>query len=169
MKATIHGGFILLFSILQATWLDSIEVFGVKPNLFLIYVIILCCFCERTEGAAVGFAFGFALDMLIGKIWGLNASLGMILGFCVAHFCEKFLSNNNIFIVLGVVFVASLLHEAVCYLISFLTSEDLNFWLMLVRCIIPECVYNVVMGIPLYFIIKGFAKRLYKDKGEIIG
>ena len=38
MKTTLHGAFLLAFSIFQATLVDCIEIFSVKPNLFLIYI-----------------------------------------------------------------------------------------------------------------------------------
>ncbi len=169
MKTTIHGIFLLIFSILQATWLDCIEIFGIKPNLFLIYILVICCFCGRVEGAAVGFAFGFALDMLVGQVWGINALLGMLLGFCTANFCERVLSESNFFITLALVLVGSLLYETFYYSIAFLRSESSSFFPSLIKTIIPECLYNIVVSAPLYFIVKHFARLLYTDKGDAIG
>ncbi len=169
MKTTIHGVFLLIFSILQATWLDCIEIFGIKPNLFLVYIIVICCFCGRAEGAAVGFAFGFALDMLIGRTWGANALLGMLLGFCIANFCERVLSDSNFFITLALVLVGSLLYETFYYSVAFLRTENSGFFSLLIKIIIPECGYNLVTSVPVYFIIKRFAKLLYTDKGDAIG
>lgn len=169
MKTTMHGVFLLIFSILQATWLDCIEIFGIKPNLFLIYIIVICCFCGRIEGAAVGFAFGFALDMIIGRLWGVNALLGMLLGFCIAHFCERVLSDSNFFITLGLVLVGSLIYEIFYYSVSFLRTENISFFPSLIKIIIPECGYNLVVSVPIYFIIRRFAKLLYNDKGDAIG
>lgn len=169
MKVTIHGVFLLIFSILQATWLDCIEIFGIKPNLFLVYIIVICCFCGRVEGAAVGFAFGFVLDMLIGRTWGANALLGMLLGFFIANFCERVLSDSNFFITLALVLVGSLLYETFYYSVAFLRTENSSFLPQLIKIIIPECGYNLVASVPIYFIIKRFANLLYTDKGDLIG
>ncbi len=169
MKTTIHGVFMLIFSILQATWLECVEISGIKPNLFLVYIIVLASFCGRAEGVAVGFFFGFVLDMLIGRLWGVNALLGMLMGFCIAHFCERVLSDSNFFITLALVLVGSLLYEVFYYAISFLRTENISFFELLIKTIIPESAYNLVASIPLYFIIKRFAKLLYTDKGDPIG
>lgn len=169
MKTTIHGGFLLIFSILQATWLDCIEIFGIKPNLFLVYTVVVCCFCGRVEGGAIGFAAGFILDMLVGRIWGLNAVLGLILGFCIAHFYARIISNSSLFVTLILVLAASLLYETVYFFIAFLRAENVSFFSSLVKIVFPECVYNMAASVPLYFIIKRFAKFLYTDKGEMIG
>ncbi len=169
MKTTIHGGFLLIFSILQATWLDCIEIFGIKPNLFLVYIIVICCFCCRIEGGAVGFAFGFALDMLAGQIWGLNAIIGMLLGFCIAHFYGRIISESNFIVTMALVFVGTLLHEMCYCFIAFLRTESVSFFQSLIKIVLPECGYNMVAAVPLYFIIKRFAKFLYTDKGDVIG
>lgn len=169
MKTTIHGGFLLIFSILQATWLDCIEIFGIKPNLFLVYIIVTCCFCGRIEGGALGFAFGFALDMLVGEIWGLNALLGMLLGFCIAHFYKRIISDSNFFVTVALVLVGSLLYEMFYCFIAFMQNEKVSFIPSLIKIILPECGYNMVASIPLYFIIKRSAKFLYTDKGDTIG
>lgn len=169
MKITMHGVFLLLFSILQSTWLEYIGIFGVKPNLFLVYIILICCYCERIEGATIGFVFGFVLDMLIGRFWGLNAIIGMILCYSVSLFCEKLLSNNNVLISMVFVFVASLIHEGIYYFISFLGMDNLNFGVALLWRIFPESVYNAIVAFMLYFLLNRLAKFFYTDKGETIG
>ena len=169
MKTTIHGGFLLIFSILQATWLDCIEIFGIKPNLFLVYIIVICCFCGKIEGGAVGFAAGLLLDMLIGRIWGLNAVLGLILGFCMSHFYARVISNNNLLVTLALVLVGTLLYESLYCFIAFLRVENVSFFPSMAKIVLPECGYNMVASVPIYLIVKRFAKFLYTDKGDIIG
>lgn len=169
MKVTIHGVFLLLFSVFQATWLDCIEIFGVKPNLFLVYLITICCFCSKTEGMTLGAVLGLLLDLLIGRFWGLNAVLGAITGFFLAGFCEGVLRNNNIFIVLLLAFFGSVIYEAIYGFVSFVFGTDMRLGFKLVRFILPEALYNVFAAFVLYFPIKKFTKLLYVDKGEIIG
>ncbi len=169
MKTTIHGGFLLIFSVLQATWLDCIEIFGIKPNLFLIYIIVVCCFCDRIEGGAVGFVAGFALDMLVGGIWGLNSVIGLLLGFCISHFYARIISNNNLLVTLAFVLAGTLLYESIFCFIAFMRTENVSFFQSLAKIVLPECGYNMVASVPLYFIIKRFAKFLYTDKGDVIG
>ncbi len=169
MKITIHGVFLVLFSIFQATWINYIEIFNIKPNLFLIYVIIVCCFCGCVEGGTVGFAFGLALDLLIGRVWGLNALLGLICGFFVSHFCDKAIRNNNVFIVCIFTFLGTIVFETIYYVVSLLFVENLGFLTAFFKIVLPESLYNAVIAIPVYFLFSKLAKRLYVDKGEIIG
>ncbi len=169
MRTTIHGAFLLVFSILQSTWLNSIEILNVKPNLFIVYVIMICCFCNRIEGATLGFVFGFVLDILIGRFWGMNAVLGMLAGFFIAHVCERVLGNNNILVIILIVLIGSFVYESIYYFISYLFSENLNFKTAIFRIIFLESLYNAVAALLVYFLAARFIKRLYVDKGENIG
>lgn len=165
----MHGFFLVLFAVLQATLVNYIEIFSIKPNLFLVYVVIICCFCDRIEGGAVGFAFGFAFDLLTGKIWGLYSLLGLICGFFISHFCRKVLRNNNLIIVFIFVFIGTIIFETIYYIISLIYIESYSFLTAFFRIILPESFYNVLVSLPVYLLISRFAKRLYVDKGEIIG
>ncbi|MBQ9757948.1 MAG: rod shape-determining protein MreD [Clostridia bacterium] len=169
MKTTLHGAFLLAFSIFQATLIDCIEIFSVKPNLFLIYVIIVCTFCGKSEGAVLGAFFGLVLDLLVGRLWGLNAILMMLLGFFTAYFCERVLRDNNILVVLLMVLAETVLYEIVYGFIYYLTLDGGNFFAILLRIIIPEGFYNMIVTIPVYFIVRRMGKVLYSDKGETIG
>ncbi len=169
MKFTIHGVFLLIFSIIQSTWLDGIEILNVKPNLFLVYLIIICCFCEKKEGASVGFIFGLILDVLIGRFWGFNAILSMLTGFFLAYFCERVLRKNNVFVIMMMVFFTSFIYETIYGLISFVFGGNMHFGSLLVRVVLPESLFNMVAALVLYFPVKKFTKYLYIDKGESIG
>lgn len=169
MRTTMHGAFLLVFAILQSTWLNSIAIFGVKPNLFLVYLIMICCFCSRIEGATLGFVFGLVLDILIGRFWGMNAVLGMLAGFFAAYFCERVLRNNNILIIILIVLLGSFVYESIYYFISYLFSENLNIKTAIFRIILLESLYNAVAVLPVYLLAARFIKRLYIDKGENIG
>lgn len=169
MKFTIHGVFLLIFSIVQSTWLNGIEILNVKPNLFLVYLIIICCICEKKEGATVGFVFGLVLDVLIGNFLGFNAILGLLSGFFLAYFCERVLRKNNIIVTITMVFFASIVYETIYGLISSVFYGNMHLGLLIVRNILPESLYNILAAVVLYFPVMKFAKYLYVDKGETVG
>ena len=170
MKATMHGGFLLLFSILQATWISHAEILNVKPNLFLIYVFVLAFFCgSKTESAFVGFIFGLTLDIITGRFLGVNAVCGLIFGFFITYFCERVLGNINVFIVLFSVIFLTLLYEIVYYLFSFSIIKNIDLVYAVKKVIFIESIYNGLLSLPVYFILKGLTKYLYADKGENVG
>lgn len=170
MKAALHGGFLLLFSVLQAAWISYAAVFGVKPNLLIIYVFVIAFFCgNKAESSAVGFAAGLLLDISIGRLFGANALCCMIFGFFVTYFCEKVIGNINVLIVFFSVLVLSFLYETVYYLFAFSVIGRLDFGYAVKNVIWIESIYNGIISLPLYFILKKLTKYLYADKGETIG
>ncbi|MBE7032392.1 MAG: rod shape-determining protein MreD [Ruminococcaceae bacterium] len=161
MKYAVHCIFLTVFLVIQATWLDSISVFGVIPNLFIIYIAIISCFCSKKEGAIAGFFFGLMLDFQIGKVLGLNAVLLMLLGYVTALFCEKVIRKNTALIVMIIVFIISLFYELIYYVVSFM--GNLEFGAVFFRTLIPECIYNCFVAAPFYFIIKKLSVKLWDE------
>ncbi len=151
MRYVIHAIFLIALSIIQPTWIEYIELLGVKPNLFLIYTIIFSCRCSKKEGATVGFFFGLTADLLIGKAIGLNACLMLILSFAITDFSEKYIRNNNIFTTVIIVLVSALLYDFVYYIIAFL--GDLNLGTAILTVIIPQSIYCALAAVPLYFVV----------------
>ena len=169
MKATLHGGFLLLCAVLQATWLNYITVFDVKPNLFLVYVIVISFFCGKTEGGIVGAIFGLVLDIIIGKIIGINMVLCLMAGFLVALFCERVIRKNSVFITMLSVVIITFVYESVYYLFSFLFVQGMGYANALINVILAESIYNGIVSAVIYYIFGKFAQKLYADKGESLG
>lgn len=167
MKISVHSIFLLFFLIVQATWFEAIALFGIKPNLFIVYIVTLSCFCSKKEGAVTGFFFGLMLDFMIGKVIGLNAVLMLLMGLFIAYFCERVIRKNTVFIVMLIVLLASFFYELLYYIVSFV--GDLNFKAVFLKTLVPECIFNSIISIPIYGIIKKLSGRLWKDKGEVIG
>lgn len=167
MKATVHGLFLAILLVVQTTWLEAIAVFGVKPNLFIVYIVTLSCFCSKKEGAIVGFFFGIMLDFAACKMIGLNAVLLLLLGFLTADFCEQVIRKNSVWIVMLITLVTSVCYELIYYVISFV--GDLEFKAVFFRTLLPECIYNCLVTVPFYFVIKKLSSTLWTDKGESIG
>ncbi len=170
MKIALHGGFLLLCSVLQSTWLNYISVLDVKPNLFLVYVVVLSFFCNnKTEGAVVGAVFGLVFDLIIGRIIGINMILSMLIGFTVTLFCERVIRKNSVFITMLSVLVITLVYESVYYFFAFLFSGGMGYWNALVAVILPESVFNIIVSVLMYYIIRKVTQHLYADKGEGLG
>lgn len=167
MKYVFHLIFLLLFAVIQPTWLEYTEVFGAKANLFLVYTVVVSCYCGKKEGAVTGFVFGLILDLFIGRIIGLNTVLMMILAFLTANFCEKVIRKNTLLITILIVAITIPVYELLYYTIAFL--GDLEFKTAFLRTLLPECLCCIIATIPLYWIVKKAAKTLWDDKGEGIG
>ncbi|MBQ9737447.1 MAG: rod shape-determining protein MreD [Clostridia bacterium] len=167
MKYVFHMCFLLLFSVIQPTLLEYAEIFGAKINLFLTYIVVVSCCCKKKEGAIVGFSFGLILDVLVGRIIGINAVMMMAAAFLVANFCEKAIRKNTLWITLLIVGVSTLMYELLYYIVAFL--GNLEFAAVFLRILLPEILGGMIAALPLYFIVGRAARFLWNDKGESIG
>lgn len=169
MRVIVHAVFLILFAAIQTTWIHAIELFNVVPNIFLVYIIVVSCFCGKIEGAVIGFVFGLLLDMLSGEVWGLYALFGMILGFSVANFCEKLFGQKNMVLTLILSFVCTCFLEFVYYLICYTSAENMSLKYAFLWVILPESIYNTIIAVPIYLLFRKIAKLIYSDKGETLG
>ena len=167
MRYLFHTAFLFLFSAIQPTLLGRFEILGAKPNLFLVYIVIVSFFCSRKEGMTIGFVFGFILDLFIGRVLGLNAVLMLLLSYCISCFCEKIISKNNFFIVAGFVIISTFFFELVYYIIAYLGHLELKT--AFVRVLLPEILSNTIFSAVIYFVAKKTSKRLWNVIGEGIG
>ncbi len=167
MKYIFHIIFLLLFSIIQPTLLNDLQIFGVTANLFLLYVIVISCFCGKKEAAITGFVFGLFLDFFVSEVIGLNAVLMMSFGYLTSDFCERTIRKVTFGITLIIVVAVTLIYEILYYVFAFL--GDLHFGNILIKIILPECLCSAIAAIPIYIVIKKFSKSLWGDKGEEIG
>ena len=62
----------LLIYFLQVNIFSSFTIAGVKPNLFVIYVLFIGLFANQFVGISLGVVFGIILDLLYGSTLVLN-------------------------------------------------------------------------------------------------
>ena len=119
------------------------------PNLFIILVLFIGLFTNRTMGTAYGVIVGLFLDLVIGQKVGINAvSLGLI-GFLAAVFDKNFSKDSRMTIML-MVLVATIVTESLNYLLNYIflniNVEILNF----IKILSIETVYNLILTIIIY-------------------
>ena len=165
MKYVFHIICLLILSVLQP--IIPPYCFGIGPNLFLLYTLLVCCYCKKTEGLILGACFGLILDLINGRWIGLNLILMLATAFLINGFFANVIRNNTLLITMLLSVVVTFLYETLYYLVAFF--DDLHFGSVLLRVLLPECLSAAIAAIPMYFIIKKFAKTLWDDKGEGIG
>ena len=94
MKYIFHTICLLLFSVLQP--ILHRFCFGIGPNLFLLYTLLVSCYCKKNEGLILGASAGLLLDLLIGRWIGLNLILMLGTAFLINAFFAGVIRNNTI-------------------------------------------------------------------------
>ena len=158
-KILIYTVCILIIALIQVTLLNYIKIFNVKPNLFIVFVIIAAFFRGSYEGAVIGFFAGITQDMVSGKVLGFYAILGLYLGLIVGSINKRLHRENLILNILNT-FLFSFLYESVLFVIlkwsPLLIGKNsligINVLDALKRIILPEAVYNSIISIVVFII-----------------
>lgn len=143
--------FILYF--LQANFFSWFNIAGVMPNLFVVFVLFIGLFANRTMGTAYGVGIGLMLDFLLGNKIGINAvTLGLI-GFLAGVFDKNF-SKDSRMTVMVMVAVATLIAELLNYILNYIfLSTNIEIFNFIVILAI-EIVYNLLLTIIIYPLIQ---------------
>lgn len=164
MKATHHAVWLLVLAALQPTLLNYIKICGAKPNLFLIFIVIMALLSGKRDGAVVGAAFGLMFDLLTGKMIGLHAVLYMYLGFFFGLMSENVLKKPTVIISALAVLIASPLTGCAEFLFRTFRVAELPFFYSFMYTILPEMIYSTVFSIPVYWILKKTAGIFFLNR-----
>ncbi len=166
LKALFYSFFILLILTIQTTLLDYIAIYGVKPNILIVFVIVCALLRGDAEGSAVGFFAGLALDLMSGGLIGFYALLGYLLG-VLSGSVNKRMFRDNILVVLFFTFVYSIAYETIVYILNNIMSGEMNLIYPFTRIILPEALYNCVSAIPVYGLLISADRRFSKTGKKI--
>lgn len=146
---------ILIIYFLQSNFFSWFNISDVMPNLFVIFVLFIGLFANRTMGIVYGLIVGLFLDFVIGAKIGIN-SLGLgIIGFLAAIFDKNFSKDSRMTIMVMVI-AATGIFEISSYFLNYvlmsINIEIINF----IKILIIEIIYNLILTIILYPLIQKF-------------
>ncbi len=159
MKKTIINIMLILTAIfiyvLQSNFFSWFNIAGIMPNLFVIFVLFIGLFSNRTMGTVYGLIIGLIIDLVIGQQLGINmVSLGLI-GFLSAVFDKNFSKDSRMTIMVMTV-VATAIFEILSYILNYVilatNIEIINF----IKILAIEIAFNLLLTIILYPLIRKF-------------
>lgn len=121
---------------------------AVNPDFLLIVVVTLGLFANRRTGALVGFLAGAVHGAVAGGHMAAYVVTRTLLGFLVGWFAGFEFEGN---IVVACIVAAA---ATVCTQLTFLLLNPRNAILTLLLATIGSAMYNGVLAIPLYALLK---------------
>ncbi len=149
MRLLIMLAFVLVSLILQSTFLNSFQVFGVKPDLVLLLVVYNAFMKGHREGAFVGFCAGLMQDIFTGGYIGLNALSYMTVGYLIGM-TESKLYKESTLIMMALAWLASAGEQLLYYLVMSYSGVAMSPLVVLGRIILPTATYTVLL-VPLTY------------------
>ena len=170
-KTIINIGLIFtafLIYVLQANFFSWFNIAGVMPNLFIIFILFIGLFGNKTMGLIYCLIVGVIIDLVIGTKIGIN-SIGLgVIGFLATIFDKNFSKDSRMTImVMGI--VATLIFETLSYIVNYIwisiNIEIINF----IKILLIEVIYNLILTIILYPAIQKFGYYIENEyKGNKI-
>ncbi len=159
-------GIILLCYILQTTFIQSIALAGIVPNLMIIVPVLFGYMSGKYEGMFTGFVSGFLFDLFYRDVLGVNALLFMYLGYISGMLFFKDFYKDDIVFPIFVVGVGDVIYGFFSYVTYFLMRNRLDFMYYLLNIIIPEVVYTLFLTLLLYKIVYRIQNHLEYTKNR---
>lgn len=159
MKKTITNIIIiitfLIIYLLQTNFFNWFNIAGIKPNLYIIFILFLGLFAGRKIGSIYGIIFGIVLDLLTKQNIGITSIMLGVIGYLGGYFDKNFSKENKLTIIVMVAGV-TLIYELGVY---FLSSIILGFereYVIFFKIATVEVLYNILLTIIIYPLIQKF-------------
>lgn len=159
-------GFLIYF--LQSNFFSWFNISGVRPNLFVIYILFIGLFGNKSMGILYGAIFGIIIDLLFEDKIGINMIGLVLVGFIAIIFNRNFSKDSRMtimFMVLGLTIIFEVFSYFFNYIVYSINLEILSF----MRILIIEAIYNILITIIIYPLIQKFGYYIENEyKGNKI-
>ena len=153
MKKTIINIFLILtvFIIyyLQSNFFNWFTISGIMPNLFVILVLFIGLFANKTMGTIYGIIVGLILDLIIGNKVGIYAVGLGIIGFLAGLFDKNFSKDSRITIMV-MVLASTIIFEVIRYLLNYVLLSNSLELVNFAKILFIEVIYNLILTIIFY-------------------
>lgn len=161
MRYITYIALILINFILQTTIFNYIEIINVKPNTMIILIVSFAFMRGEIEGGLIGFISGLLIDSIFGQLLGLNAFIGLIVGFLCGKIFNEFY-KDSIIIPFFLTLFFNIVHGVLFFFFNAFLRGYPNIFIFLKTTIIPEALYTSIISFFIYRILFIINKKLEK-------
>lgn len=156
----------LIIYFLQSNFFTWFTIWGVQPNLFIIFLLFIGLFSSKKIGLFLGVIFGLFLDVVIGKQIGISGIMFGIIGIMGEHLDKNFSKESRVTIMLMIV-LCTIIYETSCYIFNIITLEFNPEIFIFVKILLIEIIYNLLITIIIYPLMQHFGhslEEIYKTR-----
>lgn len=155
--------FVIYF--LQADFFSWFNIAGVKPNLFILLMLVVGLFVGKKIGIPLGIILGIILDLLTGKIIGISSIMFVII-VILADIYDKNFSKDNRMTIMIMVASTTIIFETGIYMLNLLKLSIPLELISFIKILIIEVIYNTILTIIIYPIIQNSGTLLEESFKE---
>lgn len=162
LKWTAYGLLILISGLLQMAPRAVPALFGARPLLLIPIVVSVAMFEGPVGGAAAGIGGGLLWDLYADRLFGFHALFLMILC-CAAGLLVRLLIRNNLLSALLLITGTLLAQGLADWFFTYVLWMNSDAVYVLIRRMLPDMAYTLVLAPALYGITLLVAKRLRRQ------
>ncbi len=152
MRILVISILLVINLIMEATLFQYTRIFGVKPDFAIIIIVAYAILRGSSYSTFVGLGAGVLLDMMFGRTLGINALSYMITGYLIGQAHENVFKDS---ILPAIIFniAAVFISQHIFFVFSYFTHNivvEFSYLKALTTIILPQCLYNAVIGAILY-------------------
>lgn len=150
---------LILAATLQPSVLPAIRIYGGQPDFVLIMVLCWAVHAELAESIFWAFLGGVALDLL--SIVPLGTSvIGLLLMIFAIQSLSQRLYSFSLFFLLVFVALGTVLQHTIAVMALTFVGYTPDFASAAQYFTLPTLVYNVVLTVPVYWVLRRIQKRI---------
>ena len=149
----------LIIYFLQANFFTWFTIAGVKPNLFVIYILFIGLFAGKKLGLILGIFFGVYLDIVIGRQIGISGIMLGAIGLLGEYLDKNFSKESRITIMLMIA-GSTVIYEVGCYIFNIIALGTSIEILAFIKILLIEVIYNILIAIVIYSLIQRLGHAL---------
>lgn len=151
MKILLKGAIVVVTLVIQLTLINSVTIFGLKPDLIMVVVVVFSLLKGEKEGTISGFASGLLQDIFSTGILGINALVKTVIGFVCGILKEKIFREHILFIIPLITFIASFTQSILIFLLLHAFGIEYGLTWSLKQVALPEALYSSLLS-PFIFL-----------------
>ena len=159
--------FIIYF--LHANIFNFATIAGVKPNLFIVFILFIGLFTSGKYAIASGIICGLYLDSIYSTTIGITAIMLCVVGYLGSYFDKNFSKENRLTIMLMVI-GSTILYEVGYYFLNIIINKFDVEILVFIQKLLIEVLYNTLLVIVLYPLMQkaGYKLELIFKRNNIL-
>lgn len=149
--------FISVSVLLEATFLNYLRLFSVKPQLMIIGVVLSSLYLPLGWALALALYAGLLMDVFSVCPWGINTFLYPALSFAIISFGRRISLDENS-IRAALLFLCVIAVDIAARAISILLGQEVVSAVIFMRIVFLESVYTTV----IYFALSKMSKPVFE-------
>ncbi len=164
--------FTLFLILLAAVCLDcavmtKLEIFGIKPSITLCILMSVAVAYGKLSSALVGLAMGLILDVLFAPARGFYALQNLLTGYAAGVILSRGMRDDAMLI--GILAIGMfMLRELIGAVLALVLGVKIgNFFLLLIRYLLPSAILTGIVCIPLFTLLRSFMTSGYMKRRRV--